>query len=183
MRHTTTGLAIIATMFLVGCDSEEQRALPTKPSTDTSETEMRTLSGQIAIENLPPNRGISATIAFFPVDNERAAKPFDGDPPGDAIKDSEHLLEEVDFQTETTVPTRAIPFSVSRPAGHYYIQLRFILYRFKDGKAFAQAEQFFFGKRTLPLLYDIDGLTLPVEWPSIPLEELGRYGTVQPNSR
>ena len=69
------------------------------------------------------------------------------------------------------------------PAGHYYIQLRFILYRYKDGKAYAQAEQFFFGRRALPLLDDISGLTLPVEWPSIPLEELGSYGTVKPNNR
>jgi hypothetical protein len=183
MRLTITGCALIATIFLSGCDSDEQRTIPSKPSTKTSETEMRTLSGKIAIENLPPNRGISATIAFFPVNDERAAKPFDGDPPGDAIKDSEHLLEEVDFDTETSVATRAIPFSVSRPAGHYYIQLRFILYRFKDGKAFAQAEQFFFGKRTLPLLDDIDALTLPVKWPSIPLEELGCYGNVEPKNR
>lgn len=183
MRFIITGFAIITTMFLSGCDSEEQSTLPTKPSTETPATEMRTLSGQIAIENLPPNRGISATIAFFPVADEIAAKPYDGDPPGEAIKDSEHLLEEVDLDTETTVATRTIPFSVRRPAGHYYIQLRFILYRFKDGKAFAQAEQFFFGKRTLPLLDDIDGLTLPIEWPSIPIEELGSYGTVEPNNR
>ncbi|MBK1884731.1 hypothetical protein JIN85_20130 [Luteolibacter pohnpeiensis] len=182
MRFMITGFAVITTMFLSGCDSEEQSP-PTKPSPEKAETKMRTLSGQIAIENLPPNRGISATIAFFPVDEESAAKPYHGEPTGDAIKDSEHLLEEVDFDTETTVATRAIPFSVSRPAGLYYIQLRFILYRFKDGKAFAQAEQFFFGKRTLPLLDDIHGLTLPVEWPSIPIEELGSYGTVQPNNR
>lgn len=183
MRLTLGGIAITTSMFLSACDSQESTVIQTNPSTEGSKTEMRILSGKIVIENLPPNRGISVDIAFFPVDDENAPKPFDGDPPGEAIKDSEHVLKEVDFEHESAVPTREIPFSVSRPAGHYYIQLRFILYRFKDGKAFAQTEQFFFGKRTLPLLEDISGIALPVQWPSIPLEGLGSYGTIEPSNR
>ena len=144
---------------------------------------MKELSGKIAIENLPPHRGISANIAFFPVEDQNAPKPFDGNPPGSAIKDSERVLEHVDLDTEIKDSSREIPFSLSRPAGHYYIQLRFILYRFEGGKAYAQAEQFFFGKRALPLLDDIRGIILPITWPSIPLEELGSYGTIMPRNR
>ena len=141
---------------------------------------MKTLAGKIALHNLPPHRGLSVNIAFFPVQDDKAPKPFGGDPPGDAIKDTETVFEAVDLANEITVSTRDIPFSLSRPPGYYYIQLRFILYRIQDGKAYAQAEQFFFGKRTLPLFDNISGITLPVEWPPIPLKELGAYGTIQP---
>jgi hypothetical protein len=69
------------------------------------------------------------------VHDQNAPRPFDGDPPAGAIKDSERVFEHVDLDTEIKDSSRDIPFSLSRPAGHYYIQLRFILYRFKDGKA------------------------------------------------
>ena len=141
---------------------------------------MKTLSGKIALHNLPPHRGLSVNVAFFAVQDQNAPKPFEGDPPAEAIKDIESVFEAVDLAREITASTRDIPFSVSRPPGYYYIQLRFILYRIQDGKAYAQAEQFFFGKRTLPLFQDISGITLPVEWPSIPLSELGTYGTIHP---
>ena len=183
MHSTLCSVALITPMILSACDSRKPAAIQTSPSTENSKIKMKTLNGKIVIKNLPPNRGISAHVAFFPVDGENAPKPFDGDPPGEAIKDSEQVIEEVDFDNESTVTTREIPFSVTRPAGHYYIQLRFILYRFKAGKAFAQVERFFFGKRTLPLLNDIYGMALPVKWPANPLEELGSYGNIEPRNR
>ena len=149
---------------------------------ENTEDEMRTLTGEIDVENLPPHRGISATIAFFPIEKECDEIPYGGEPPNDAITDSEHVLEEVEFDIENTNSTRVIPFSVKRPAGYCYLQLRFILYRFVGDKAFAQVEQFFFGKKPLPLLDDINGIVLPVTWPSIPLEELGSFGMVEPNN-
>ena len=97
--------------------------------------------------------------------------------------DVEDVLEDVDFVRESTDSVRVIPFSIMRPGEYYYIQLRFILFRFKDGKHYAQVENFFFGRRTLPLLDDISGIVLPVEWPSIPLEELGIYGLIKPSNR
>jgi hypothetical protein len=141
---------------------------------------MKTLSGKIELNNLPPHRGLSVNIAFFLVQGENATKPFRGDPPGNAIKDVERVFEAVDFAKEITVSSREIPFSLSRPPGYYYIQSRFILYRIQDNKVYAQAEQFFFGKRTLPLFDDISGIILPAEWPSIPLSELSIYRTFQP---
>lgn len=183
MRLTLSCTVIITLVFLSSCDTREASVPQSAPSTERIEAEMRTLSGQIAIVNLPPNRGISADVAFFAVEDENATKPFEGNPPGEAIKDLERLLEDVHLNQESRATTREIPFSVSRSAGHYYIQLRFILYRFEDGNVYAQAEQFFFGKRTLPLLNDITGISLPVEWPSIPLEELGSYGTIEPDNR
>ncbi len=86
----------------------------------------------------------------------------------------------VDLDNECVETTRNIPFAIKHEAGHYYLQLRTILYRKHDGEVFAQAEQFFFGRRPLDLATDLPSVTLPVEWPSIPLEELGRYGTIKP---
>jgi hypothetical protein len=171
-------LAIIAT---TGCSDgahlsdanaktkQEQRTLPTK-----------TFAGQITIDNLPPHYGLNVSLAFFPVDGPDAEVPYDGDPPGDAVTDCPEVYNTVDLDSERDEKTRSIPFSINHPAGYYYIQLRTLLYRKQDGKVFAQAEQFFFGRRPLALLDDLPAVTLPVEWPSIPLDELGHYGTVEP---
>jgi hypothetical protein len=41
--------------------------------------------------------------------------------------------------------------------------------------------QFFFARRPLPLTEEpLGGFTLPVQWPQIPLKELGTYGVVVP---
>ena len=42
----------------------------------------------------------------------------------------------------------------------------------------AQAEQFFFARRPLPV--PCEGVTLPVVWPDIPLNDLQHHGTVLP---
>ena len=175
-------IVIGAAFILVGCDntlgpdatpntgnSQDQNALPT-----------RTFSGQITIDKLPPHYGLTVSLAFFPVDGPDSVPPYDGDPPADAVTDCPELYDNVDLDTERVESTRSIPFSIEHSAGHYYIQLRTLLYRKQDGKVFAQAEQFFFGRRPLELLADIPAATLPVEWPSVPLDELGRYGTVKP---
>ena len=152
-------------------NSKDRQAMPT-----------RTINGQVAIDNLPPHFGLSVRLAFFPVAGPDAEAPFDGDPPAEAVTDCPELYNEVDLDHELHETSRSIPFSISHPSGHYYIQLRTLLYRKQDGKVFAQAEQFFFGRRPMALLDDIPSVTLPVEWPSIPLDELGHYGTVEPNT-
>ena len=120
------------------------------------------------------------SLAFFPVDAPDSVAPYDGDPPADAVTDCPELYSNVDLDTERVESTRRIPFSIEHSAGYYYIQLHALLYRKQDGKVFAQAEQFFFGRRPLELLADIPAVTFPAEWPSIPLDELGHYGTVKP---
>jgi hypothetical protein len=174
-------ILMFATVAAMGCSDgvqlpdanakakQEQRTLPTK-----------TFAGQITIANLPPHYGLNVSLAFFPVDGPDADVPYDGDPPGDAVTDCPELYNNVDLENERDESTRSIPFSINHPAGYYYIQLRTLLYRKQDDNVFAQAEQFFFGRRPLELLDDIPAVTLPVEWPSIPLDELGHYGTVEP---
>ena len=142
----------------------------------------RTLSGKISFSNLPLHRGLSVSLAFFEVDNMDSNPPYNGDPPADAVTDSQDLYNDVDLETESEITALDIPFSVEHIPGYFYIQIRTILYRKEQGRLFAQAEQFFYGKRPLPLLENILSITFPIEWPSIPLDELGVYGKIEPKS-
>jgi hypothetical protein len=149
---------------------------------DRSQMNNKTLSGQIAIGKLPPHFGLSVSVAFFPVADADTPKPLDGDPPVEAIVDCPNILEDVDLNVERMDESRLVPYQFERPSGYYYIQIRAILYRKENGRVFAQKEDFFFGRRPLPLIQDLESVTLPVDWPSIPLEELGSYGTIKPQT-
>src|SRR5262249_53282714 len=138
---------------------------------------MAKLEGAIAVTGLPPHRGLIVNLCFFPVEAADAPAPYGGDPPGEAVTDSHEGAKQVDLNPESSQSAYDLPFAVERPAGFYYLQVRAILFRTQAGKVFAQAEQFFFARRPLPLTEEPLGLvTLPVQWPSIPLEELGAYG-------
>jgi hypothetical protein len=97
------------------------------------------------------------------------------------VTDSHEVAKQVDLHTELSQSAYDLPFVVERPAGFYYLQVRVILFRTQAGKVFAQAEQFFFARRPLPLIGEgLGHITLPVPWPQIPLEELGPYGVIEP---
>jgi hypothetical protein len=97
------------------------------------------------------------------------------------VTDSHEVVKQVDLDTELSQSAYDLPFVVERRAGFYYLQVRAILFRTQGGKVFAQAEQFFFARRPLPLTEEsLGAVTLPVQWPEIPLEELGTYGIVKP---
>jgi hypothetical protein len=145
-----------------------------------SSVAVKTFSGIIEIGNLPPHFGLTVSLAFLSVADPDAPAPYDGDPPAEAITDCLEVYNEVDLNTEIQDSTRAIPFALERAAGYFYLQLRTQLYRKQDGKVFAQAEQFFYGRRPLALLDDLPSVKLPVEWPPIQLDDLGHYGTVEP---
>jgi hypothetical protein len=107
--------------------------------------------------------------------------PYGGDPPATAATDSHDVFTQVDLNTERSQPAYELPFLVERPPGFYYLQVRAILFRHERGKAYAQAEQFFFARRPLPLSDEPLGVvTLPIRWPQIPLEDLGTYGVMVP---
>jgi len=179
----------MATVVLVtiGCDASRRAPEPQSDRSDLKHSEQegntlstKTFAGEIEIDKLPPHFGLTVSLAFFPVTGPDALPPYDGDPPPDAVTDCPDLYNQVDLDTEIVESVRTIPFSIEHASGHYYLQLRTLLYRQQDGKVFVQAEQFFFGRRPLALLDDLPSVVLPVEWPSIPLDELGHYGTVEP---
>lgn len=142
---------------------------------------MAKLEGMIAVTGLPPHRGLIFNLCFFPVGSPTEPAPYGGDPPGEAVTDSHEVAKQVDLNSESSQSAYDLPFVVERPAGFYYLQVRAILFRTQAGKVFAQAEQFFFARRPLPLTDEpLGSVTLPVHWPQIPLEELGSYGVVEP---
>ena len=142
---------------------------------------MAKLEGTVAVAALPPHRGLIVSLCFFRVGAADAPVPYGGDPPAEAVTDSHDVAKQVDLHTESSQAAYDLPFVVERPPGFYYLQVRAILFRTQAGKVFAQAEQFFFARRPLPLTEEPLGrVTLPVQWPRIPLEELGAYGVVEP---
>ena len=144
---------------------------------------MITINGHIAISNLPPHRGLIVSLAFYEVEGMDSNPPYDGDPPVEAVSDCPELYSRVDLESETTEKLRTIPFTIEHAKGYFYLQVRAILFRKKDEKVYAQTEQFFFVRRPLELIDGIVSVTLPIEWPAISLEELQKYGTIEPRGR
>jgi hypothetical protein len=145
---------------------------------------MTKLEGTIAVSGLPPHRGLIVSLCFYRVPAADIPAPFGGDPPAEAATDCHEVVKQVDLNTESSQSAYDLPFSVGRPAGFYYLQVRAILLRTQADKVFAQAEQFFFGRRPAHIGSGLQGgLTLPVSWPTQALEELHDYGTVGPQRR
>ena len=142
------------------------------------------LNGKVAVTGLPSHYGLIITVCFFAVEGPDAPVPYDGDPPGEAATDCEEIYNQVDLGQELPAGTLEQRFSVQRQMGYYYVQVRAILFRSKEGKALAQVETFFFGRRPLHFTPDPEGeYTFPVSWPATPVEELHSYGTVYPEKK
>lgn len=146
------------------------------------------LEGMIAITGLPPHRGMIVRLCFYRVDLADAPAPYGGDPPVGAATDCHEVVKHVDLNAESSQGACELPFRVARPAGFYYLQVRAILFRAPAGEVFAQAEQFFFGRRPVHVAPEVapeeEGvLTLPVSWPTQSLEELHTYGTMSPRTK
>jgi hypothetical protein len=145
---------------------------------------MARLEGAISLSGLPPHRGLILNLCFFAVPTAEAPAPHDGDPPADAATDCEKLFERVDLESESQETTFEHEFRVERPAGYYFLQVRAILFRIEGGRVFAQAEQFFFGRRPVHISTQPKELvTLPVSWPTQALKELGSYGVLKPKGK
>jgi hypothetical protein len=142
---------------------------------------MAKLEGMIAINGLPEHCGLIVNLCFFPVERDDTPAPYGGNPPGEAVINSHEVCKQVDLNAQISRCDYDLPFVLERPVGFYYLQVRAILFRGQAGKVFAQAEQFFFARRPLQLTNEpIGRITLPVQWPQIPLEDLGSYGVVEP---
>lgn len=146
----------------------------------------RRLAGAIEFSNLPPNFGLIVSLQLFPVAEPDAPVPYGGDPPADAAADSTEVCEDVDLHKEVRQSTRIVPFSLERPEGHYYLQVRTVLFRKNTGATadeapfVGQLEPFFFAKRPLELLGNVEGVRLSIEWPSMAIDEMEHYATFKP---
>jgi hypothetical protein len=145
---------------------------------------MAKLEGKIAVVGLPPHRGLIVNLCFYGVEADDAPAPYAGDPPAEAATDCHEVVKRVDLNQESSQAAYDLPFSIDRPAGCYYLQVRAILFRTRGDKVFAQAEQFFFGRGPVHIAWEPESkLTLPVSWPTQALEEMHHYGTVSPQSK
>lgn len=145
---------------------------------------MATLQGTVVVTRLPPHRGLIVNVCFYGVDAEDAPAPFDGDPPAEAATNCEQIFKQVDLFTESKQSSYDLPFRIDRPAGFYYLQVRAILFRTQERGVFGQVEPFFFGRWPATVGAEPqEDLTLAVEWPSTPLEDLHVYGTMSPPSK
>ena len=146
----------------------------------------RKFAGEIAFTNLPPNFGMIVSLQLFPVSGADAPVPYEGDPPADVVTDNAELCKPVDLHTENPQPTRNIPFLLKRAEGHYYFQVRAILFRKNTTDAndseslVAQVEPFFFARSPLALFEDLKGVRLTIEWPSVAIEDMENYATFRP---
>ena len=145
---------------------------------------MARLQGSILLTGLPPRRGLIVTLCFFPVSSPTAAVPYNGDPPAEACDDCDNVFDQVDLHEETIATTFEHKFRAERAPGYYYVQLSAILFRTHGGKVLAQTERFFFGRRPVHVSSEPEGdVTLPVNWPTQPVEALHTYATVTPRQR
>jgi hypothetical protein len=145
---------------------------------------MVTFAGTISIDGAPPHRGVLVSVALFGVDTSDAEVPYGGEPPAEACTDVIEVCFERPGGADNLATTREWEFEASRPPGNYYLQLRVVLFRHHGGKMLAQAEQFFFSRRTVHLPEEgLAGITLPVVWPAIAVDDLHHFGTVRPQKR
>lgn len=145
---------------------------------------MAWLEGTITITGLPPHRGLIINLCFFAVTSADSPPPHNGDPPAEAATDSDKVFEQVALDHESHEATFEHRFGIERSPGFYYVQLRVILFRSRDGKVLAQAEQFFFACRPVQIASEAIGdVVFPVSWPTEPLEALHHYGTISPQSK
>ena len=146
-----TLIAIVCLILTsTGCDHRPQ----SKPETEHAGSAVRrqnenatvptrTLSGIVEVDKLPSHFGLSVNLVFFPVSDADDPAPHNGDPPADAVTDSDQLYNEVDLDIEIVDSKRTIPFSLSKLEGYYYIQVRILLYRKQGNKLFAQGRTVF----------------------------------------
>ncbi len=141
----------------------------------------KTITGNVVIEDVPHNYGMIVSLAFFPVKRKDDPPPHGTYPEEQYIKDTYEIMDTVNLDRERTEHQNVIPYTFTKKPGYYYVQIRAILFRKNSNNVFAQTEQFFFEKRPLEITDHITNLELPVRWPSIPLEQLGSYGVIQPD--
>jgi hypothetical protein len=141
------------------------------------------LSGRVSIADLPPHRGIVLNLCLFKVSGTNAKPPFGSDPPAEAVTDCHKVAESLHINEESKQPSFEQTFAIKHSPGYYYLQVRALLFREREGSLFCQAEQFFFSKKPVWIFHEAEEETvLSIAWPKRALEELHYYGTMTPKA-
>jgi hypothetical protein len=116
---------------------------------------MSDINGAITISGVPPHWGLTLSLCFFPVSGPEEPPPYGGNPPADA-GECAVVQDSVDHKTESTAAYLRQSFRLEKAPGHYYLQVRALLFRKNGDELFAQAEQFFFGRRALEVTGQVE---------------------------
>ena len=136
------------------------------------------LAGEVTLRGLPPHKAYSVSIAFFPVPSDSSPPPFGGEPP------AEKYTDEASIKGAEDPEDKPLRFQLQRTAGFYYLDVGVIAFLERDGKMYAQVERFF--PMTSPIRIEAGAtrqIHLSVDWPDIPFDELGAYGTISPQRK
>jgi hypothetical protein len=137
-----------------------------------------TLAGAVTLRGLPTHKAYSVSIAFFPVPSDSSPPPFGGEPP------AENYTDVVCIKDAEDTEDKPLQFQLRRPSGFYYLGVSVIAFIERDGKMYAQVERFF--PMASPIRIEAGAtqkIHLTVDWPDIPFDELGYYGTIYPQDK
>jgi hypothetical protein len=112
---------------------------------------------------------------LFEVSSIDSPVPYEGLPPSEAYTEQVSIKEAAD-------PAKGVlNFNLTRPSGFYYLDIGVIAYFEAQEKVYAQVEHFFpLVKATEVQRNSECQVALRPEWPNIPMEDLGTYGTIRP---
>jgi hypothetical protein len=117
------------------------------------------------------------SVCFYRVMSTDDPPPFSGDPPAEAVNDCHEIAKQVYTYTESRQTAYELPFSIERPTGFYYLQVRAVLFRGEPDGASAQRESYLYSRRPIEVPHQAAGrLTLPISWPTVSLEDLHPCG-------
>jgi len=136
------------------------------------------LAGAVTLRGLPMCKAYSVSVALFPVPSDSSPPPFGGEPP------AEKYTDEVTIKGAEEAEDKPLRFQLERTSGFYYLDVGVIAYIERDGKMYAQVERFF--PMASPIRIEAGAtrqVHLAVDWPDIPFDELGVYGTIYPQDK
>lgn len=136
------------------------------------------LSGTIHLHDMPEVIDVAVNLNLFRTPSPQAPPPFEGQPPPEYYLDS---LEVKGFDQQCP-----LEFRLQRPEGYYHLDVGVMaLRRAGNGSLFCQIEHRFPLPRPVQIAENQpqQEVTLDLFWPDMPLEELGHYGTVDPDGK
>ncbi len=94
---------------------------------------MGRIKGTISISGLPPHCGLILNVCFYKVSGFEAPPPHGGAPPASAAADIHPVSEDVHLEEESKQATLEKPFELEHEAGYFYVEVRPILFRERNG--------------------------------------------------
>ena len=136
------------------------------------------LEGGVIIRGFPAHKTYIVSVTTFRVPHASSPRPFDGKPPASEYR------EQVWVKDKNDPEDKPLRFHIGRSAGFYYLDVGVIAFIECGGKMYAQLEHFMPMTKACRItsgeVYQVD---LVVDWPMMPVDELGSYGVMHPKTK